>query len=104
MKALFDAWWDERNAREKRILSIGVIFLALLIFYQVLVAPALNNIATIRETLPGLKRQLANMQEEAGDARQLGRTSQSVSPTGDSLVSAISSSLEDHGMRAETVQ
>lgn len=104
MKALFTAWWEERNAREKRILTVGLVFIALLIFYQIMVAPALNGRAAIRSALPDMKHELANMQSQTAEARQLAGTAQSVSPTGDSLSSAVSSSLTDRGMHPEKVQ
>jgi general secretion pathway protein M len=104
MKAVLAAWWDERNAREKRLLSIGGLVIVLVIFYSTLISPALDGREVIRETLPGLKRQLATMQGQAAEAKRLAGSAQNAAPSGDSLNSAVTSSLADRGLNATKVQ
>lgn len=104
MKALIAAWWDERQAREKRLISIGLLVLVLAIFYNVLIAPAWQNTADLKRSLPGMKQQLATMQGEADEARRLSVAAQGVAPTGDSLLAAVTSSLTDRGFANNKVQ
>ena len=104
MKALIAAWWEERQAREKRLISIGLAVLAVVIFYNFLIAPAWQNTADLKQVLPGMKQQLATMQGEADEARRLSVSAQSVAPTGDSLLAAVTSSLADQGFAAAKVQ
>lgn len=104
MKAILLAWWDERNAREKRLLSIGLLVILLALFYNLLIAPAWSGGATIRASLPAMKQQLAAMESQAAEAKQLGSTAHSVTLTGDSLTSAVTSSLADRGFSATEVR
>lgn len=104
MKAIAIAWWDERNAREKRFLSIGLLIVGLTIFYNVLIQPALSGSASIRAALPAMRQQLAAMEDQGNDARRLSAAAQSVAPTGDSLSSAVTSSLADKGLTADKVE
>jgi general secretion pathway protein M len=104
MKALFAAWWDERNPREKRLLSIGGLVVVLVVFYSMLISPAMDGVAAIRGSLPAMKHDLAAMEGQAEEAKRLAGAAQAVSPTGDSLNSAIQSSLSDRGLSATKVQ
>lgn len=98
MKAILIAWWDERNAREKRLLALGALIVALLLFYQVLVAPARDGSAAIRAALPTMKQQLATMEGQADEAKRLSGVARTVAPSGDSLVNGVSASLTDRGL------
>lgn len=98
MKAILIAWWDERNAREKRLLALGAVIVALLLFYQVLVAPARDGSAAIRAALPTMKQQLATMEGQADEAKRLSGVAHTMAPSGDSLVNGVSASLTDRGL------
>lgn len=104
MKAVLAAWWDERNAREKRLLSIAGLVIALAVFYSVLISPALDGREAIRAALPSMKRELATMQGQAAEAKRLAGAAQNAAPSGDSLNSAVASSLSDRGLNATKVQ
>lgn len=104
MKALIAAWWDERQGREKRLILIALLVLALAIFYNVLIAPAWQHTADLKRSLPAMKQQLAVMQGQADEARGLSVSAQSVAPTGDSLLAAVTSSLSDRGFTGNKVQ
>ncbi len=108
MKAeLAQTWagfWDQRTEREKAILAWGGGALAVVIAWSVLWAPAQEGRSHLRETLPGMQRQLAQMTAESNEARALSATSQSVAPTGAALKDALTASLGDHGLAATQVQ
>ncbi|MGA7778616.1 MAG: type II secretion system protein M, partial [Paraburkholderia sp.] len=60
--------------------------------------------AHLRETLPAMQRQLAQMTAQANEARRLSAAAQGVTPTGGALKDALTASLSDHGMTALQVQ
>jgi general secretion pathway protein M len=70
----------------------------------VLWAPAQEGRARLRESLPTLQRQLAQMTAQANEARQLSAAAQGVAPTGGALKDALTASLSDHGLAATQVQ
>ncbi len=108
MKAeLAQTWagfWDQRTDREKALLTWGGGVLAVVIAWSVLWAPAQEGRARLRESLPTLQRQLAQMTAQANEAHQLSAAAQGVAPTGGALKDALSASLSDHGLAATQVQ
>lgn len=108
MKAeLAQTWagfWDQRTEREKAILTWGSAALAVVIAWTVLWAPAQDGRAHLRESLPSLQRQLAQMTAQANEARQLSAAAQGVAPTGAALKDALTASLSDHGLATVQVQ
>jgi general secretion pathway protein M len=108
MKAeLAQTWagfWDQRTDREKALLTWGGAVLAVVIAWSVLWAPAQEGRARLRESLPTLQRQVAQMTAQANEARQLSAAAQGVAPTGAALKDALSASLSDHGLAATQVQ
>ncbi|WP_345812395.1 type II secretion system protein M [Paraburkholderia sp. PREW-6R] len=108
MKAeLAQTWagfWDQRTEREKTLIAWGGSALAVVIAWSVLWAPAQEGRARLRESLPSLQRQLAQMTAESNEARQLSAAAQGVAPTGAALKDALTASLSDHGLAATQVQ
>ncbi|CAN7542322.1 type II secretion system protein M [Paraburkholderia sp. 22099] len=108
MKAqLAQTWagfWDQRTEREKNLLTWGGGLLAVVIAWSVLWAPAQEGRARLRESLPTLQRQLAQMTAQSSEARQLSAAAQGVAPTGAALKDALTASLGDHGLAATQVQ
>jgi general secretion pathway protein M len=97
-------FWEARTQREKSILMWGGLLLALVIVYLVLWAPAYEGRARLRESLPGMQRQLATMTAQANEARALAGNADSVTPTGGALRDALAKSLGDAGMQPTNVQ
>jgi general secretion pathway protein M len=108
MKAeLAQSWagfWDQRTEREKTLLVWGGGVLGVLIAWSVLWAPAQEGRGRLRESLPSLQRQLAQMTAESNEARPLAAAVQGVAPTGAALKDALTASLSDHGLAATQVQ
>ena len=108
MKAeLAQTWagfWDQRTDREKGLLTWGGGILAVVVAWSVLWAPALEGRSHLRESLPGMQRQLAQMTAQANEARALSAAVQGVAPTGAALKDALTASLNDHGLNASQVQ
>ena len=107
MKAeLLNTWagfWDART-HEKALLTWGGAVLAIVIIWSVLWAPAQEGRARLRESIPGLQRQLSQMTAQANEARALSAAAQGVAPTGGALKDALTASLNDHGLAPTQVQ
>jgi general secretion pathway protein M len=106
-QAITDTWaefWSARTQREKTILMWGGVALAIALVYLVLWAPAYEGRARLRDTLPGMQRQLAQMTAQANEARSLAGAAQGVTPTGGALRDALTKSLADNNMPAAQVQ
>ena len=108
MKAeLAQTWagfWDQRTDREKGLLTWGGGILAVVVAWSVLWAPAQEGRSHLRESLPSMQRQLAQMTAQANEARALSAAVQGVAPTGAALKDALTASLGDHGLNASQVQ
>jgi len=105
--ALGEMWagfWDGRTEREKQLLTWGGAVLAIAIGWSVLWAPSSDGRAQLRDSLPALQRQLAQMTAEADEARTLSGSAASVAPGGAALKNAIASSLTEHGLTGAQVQ
>ena len=72
--------------------------------YLVLWAPAYEGRARLRESLPAMQRQLAQMTAQANEARSLAGAAEGVMPTGGALKDALAKSLADNGMQPTQVQ
>lgn len=90
---LWASFWEPRTAREKLLLTWGGVALAVVIAYSVLWAPAQQGRAHLRESLPAMQRQIAQMTAQADEARALAPAAQGVVPTGGALRDALSASL-----------
>jgi general secretion pathway protein M len=107
IKALSDTWtefWEGRTQREKTMLMWGAAALAMVLVYLLLWAPAYEGRARLRESIPGVQRQLAQMTAQANEARALGGGGQGVTPTGGALRDALTKSLADNNMAGSQVQ
>jgi general secretion pathway protein M len=96
--------WDGRTEREKTLLAWGGAALGLAIAWSVLWAPAQAGRAQLRETLPALQRQLAQMTAQANEAHRLSTAAQGVTPTGGALKDALAASLSAKGITPQQVQ
>lgn len=104
---LGDVWagfWEPRTAREKLLLTWGGVVLAIVIAYSVLWSPAQQGRAHLRETLPAMHRQIAQMTAQADEARALAPAAQGVVPTGGALRDALQASLTQAGLTATQVR
>lgn len=98
MKALLNAFWDERTAREKNLLSVCGGLLAVFFVYQILWAPAATGREQLQNTLPQMQAQLAHMTEQANEARTLEAAAMSVPPTGRALLDGMQAALAEQGL------
>jgi general secretion pathway protein M len=98
MKAVLNAFWDERNRREKTLLAVGGGLLALFLAYQIFWAPAATGREQLQSALPQMQAQLARMTEQANEAHTLKAAAMSVPPTGKTLLDGMKASLAEQGL------
>ena len=101
---LWAEFWEPRTAREKLLLTWGAVVLALVVAYSVLWAPAQQGRAHLRQSLPAMQRQIAQMTAQADEARALAPAAQGVVPTGGALRDALSASLAQAGLATTQVR
>ena len=56
-RAKVDAFWQARNAQERRTLSIGGAVLGAALFYALLIGPAMDGRSKLQKDLPQLHQQ-----------------------------------------------
>ena len=92
-------FWSAREPREKRLLTIGGAVLGVALVYSVFFDPAYDGRAQLREEVPQLRAQLAQMQAEAREAHDLSAAAAGVPPSGDALRQALTDSLAAHSLQ-----
>ncbi|MGG1945400.1 type II secretion system protein M [Trinickia sp. NRRL B-1857] len=97
---LWAGFWEPRTAREKMLLTWGGAAVAVVVAYSVLWAPAQQGRAHLRDTLPTMQRQIAQMTAQADEARALAPAAQGAAPTGGALRDALTASLTQASLPA----
>jgi general secretion pathway protein M len=59
----FNQFWEARQGRERRFLSIAALVVLLTLVYLVAIDPALSGSGALRKSLPVLHQQVAQMQQ-----------------------------------------
>jgi general secretion pathway protein M len=75
------SYWAARSAQEQRFLGVGGAVVLLALVYSVLVQPALDGRAALRNTLPLLRQDAADMQALAREAGALSGTARVAPPS-----------------------
>jgi general secretion pathway protein M len=92
-------FWDERQVRERQIIIIALVTLALLLFYSIAIDPALSGRDEVRKSLPNLFQQSAQMQRMAQEYESL--------PSKENMHEAsrefVDGSLNEARLKAESV-
>lgn len=94
-------FWLARTEQERKFLSVGGLLAAVLLVYGILIGPALDGRARLREELPQLRQQAAEVQAMAQQASQLSRAEPAQAPpmTRDSLTAALGA----RGLAAQSI-
>ena len=67
------AFWAERTAQERKLLTIGGVVAGLALVYAVFFEPAWNGHIALQKSLPELRQKAAVMQSLAREAEELSR-------------------------------
>lgn len=100
----FGRFWQARNDRERRILSLGALLLLLMLFWLLLIEPALEARARLRQDLPELRKQLAQMRAISAVIGNLSARETIASAASTEISrAAIERSLNDKGLKAQNL-
>jgi general secretion pathway protein M len=86
------AAWQQRSARERRLLCVAALLLAALLLWQIGLRPALNTIRHARQELPVLQAQAAQLSTVIIEAQALGRQRVGILPA-DATAQALQAGL-----------
>ena len=95
------AFWQEREARERRLLAAAGTVVLLALAYLLLVGPALEGRERLAKTLPQLRQQAAEMQSLAAAATQIAQ--QAPPPAAPLTREGIDASLARSNLKPQTV-
>jgi general secretion pathway protein M len=96
----FQQFWSERAPRERRILTLGGLFLLALALYFALIAPAANGIGRLQRLLPQTGAQAAELEALVAEAKSLRGLPPVGAPGMTDARAAIATSLEAAGLQA----
>ncbi|GIZ50779.1 type II secretion system protein GspM [Noviherbaspirillum aridicola] len=68
LKQSASTFWNERNQRERRMLSLAAVVVVLGLIYALLIDPAMSGRADLEKRLPALRQQAAEVQALARQA------------------------------------
>ncbi len=92
--------WSERAPRERRLLTLGGVFLVLVAAYLVLIDPAASGSARLQRQLPQARAQAAELEALAAEAKRLRATPPAAAPGAADARAALGRSLDDAGIAA----
>lgn len=96
-------FWDERDAREKKMIVLTGIFLGLVLIYLLLINPALNGRKQLQKTLPGLREQAAELQMLSKQAMDLHNAGSGAAATDVPTEESIGNSLVHAGLKPRSI-
>ena len=79
-KQQFDSYWQARSAQERKILTLGAVFVLAVLIYLALIAPALEGKKQLDEEIPKLRLEAAQMQALIAEAKQYAGLAQTPVP------------------------
>lgn len=95
-------FWAARDARERTILSVGMLVVLLALFYVIALAPALAGRERLARALPEMRQQVAQLQAMAREAGAL----KPAKPSGASMPltrEGLEASLGEKGLKAQGI-
>jgi general secretion pathway protein M len=92
-------YWMARNERERRYLVVGGASVAAALVYALLIDPALMGRGELREELPRLRQEAAQLQGLAVEAAELAR--QSPPPAAPMTRESLAASLAARGLKSD---
>jgi general secretion pathway protein M len=101
LKQSVSAFWEERNARERNVLTLALVVIVLALLYLILINPAINGRAQLGKNLPALRQQVAELQALSKQATGIASTS--IPPTVILTKESIEAALARQGLKSQNV-
>jgi general secretion pathway protein M len=67
----FASFWQQRNAKERRLLSVATVIVLIALIYWIFINPALTNKAKLEAAIPPLRLQVSEMAVMSGQYAQI---------------------------------
>ena len=96
--------WASLAPRDRRMLLIAGAFLAVIIFWQVLLEPAWVGRQRLEKSLPTLRAELAQMDSLAAEARELANAADAPVEPAARIATRLEQSLQARGMDKEAAK
>ncbi len=71
MTESFASFWQQRNAKERRLLSVATVIVLFALIYWIFINPALTNKAKLEAAIPPLRLQVSEMAVMSGQYAQI---------------------------------
>lgn len=98
---VISAFWLQRNARERQLLSFASISIAIAVIYSIFVNPAISNKSKLEKAIPQLRQQVSEMAAMSGQYAQIATAlSETITPV---TREVIETSLLRRGIKAQTL-
>lgn len=94
-------FWNERNKRERTLLSAAAVIIVLGLFYLLLIDPALSGRQNLEKALPALRQQAAELHAMAKDAAGAG--GKAAAPVPELTRERLEASLQSKGLKPQSV-
>jgi general secretion pathway protein M len=98
------AWWGGLQSRERRVLGVGGLLVALVLGYLVAFEPAWLGRRKLETELPQLRAQLAQMEGLAAEARRLSGQAAQGTQTPAQLKTQVEQSIAAAGLSGSVAQ
>jgi general secretion pathway protein M len=101
LKQSVAAFWAERNRREQNMLIAATVVVVLGLIYALIIDPALSGRGELKERLPALRQQAAEVQDLSKEAAAMNRKAGVPAPA--LTQQSIEASLARKGLQAQNV-
>ena len=97
----FASFWQQRNAKERRLLSIATVIILLALTYWMFINPALSNKAKLEVSIPQLRLQVSEMAAMSAQYAQIATAmTENIEPVSREVLEA---SLMRKGVKAQSL-
>ncbi|MES2831937.1 MAG: type II secretion system protein GspM [Pseudomonadota bacterium] len=101
LREVVRVFWSEREARERRTVSVGAAVVSVILLYMVAFAPALDGSTRLQKDLPQLRQQALALQALSREALAM-----SANPSAPAVLStrdSVEAALARRGIKAQSV-
>jgi general secretion pathway protein M len=101
MAESFTSFWQQRNAKERRLLSVATVIVLLALIYWIFINPALSNKAKLEVSIPQLRLQVSEMASLSGQYASISKAmAENVEPVSREILEA---SLMRKGIKTQSL-
>lgn len=97
----FTSFWQQRNAKERRLLSMATVIVLIALIYWIFINPALTNKAKLETSIPQLRLQVSEMAAMSAQYAQIATAmTENIEPVSREVLEA---SLLRKGIKAQSL-